>query len=221
MGSSLQTEPVRAVLHRLQELGERRDPAAKLRVRARERELGAKVYGWELTALYGGASLAVAPAVGDLIYMLALARRARLIVEFGASLGFSTIHLAAALRDLGGGLLITTELMADKAQAAAANLQEAGLDDLVEVRAGDALKTLRDLPPEVGLLFLDGWNDLYLPVLELVQPRLARGALVVADLSRGDPHHERYQEHMRDPAGGYVSVELPLDEGVAVSVWMP
>ncbi|HST33536.1 MAG TPA: hypothetical protein VLJ80_08465 [Solirubrobacteraceae bacterium] len=47
---------------------------------------------------------------------------------------------------------------------------------LVEVRAGEALRTLDELPSGVDLLFLDGRNDLYLDVLRLVEPRLASGA---------------------------------------------
>ncbi len=57
---------------------------------------------------------------------------------------------------------------------------------LVELRAGDALETLIDLAEPVDLLFLDGRNDLYLPVLRLVEPRLAPEALVAADLNAED-----------------------------------
>src|SRR5579884_2254679 len=103
-----------------------------------------------------------------------MARRPRTIVEFGASLGFSTIHLAAAARDLGDARVITTEIEPDKARAARDNLREAGLDDLVELREGDALSTLADVG-EVDLLFLEGWNNLYLSVLDLLEPRLAHG----------------------------------------------
>jgi predicted O-methyltransferase YrrM len=56
--------------------------------------------------------------------------------------------------------VITTELEPGKVAAAERNLAEAGLDDLVEMRVGDALTTLQDVP-EVDLLFLDGWNNLY------------------------------------------------------------
>ena len=91
------------------------------------------------------------------------------------------------------GRLITTELSAAKAGTAAVNLAQAGLDDVVELRVGDALDTLAGLDDDVDFLFLDGSNDLYRGVLELVAPRLAPGALVVADLSAGDPELERYR----------------------------
>jgi predicted O-methyltransferase YrrM len=218
MSDTLRSEAVVAVLDRLVAAGAEEDEVAKRRVRTREAELGRKVYGRERSELYGTAPIAVTRDVGELLYVLATGARARTIVEFGASLGFSTIHLAAALRDAGGGRLITTELDERRARLAATNLAEAGLDDLVELRVGDAQATLRDLTGPVDLLFLDGWNDLYVAILELVEPRLRPGALVVADLSTDDPACAAYRADVEDPARGYVSVTLPLDAGVVVSV---
>lgn len=216
-GSTLHAAAVAGVLGRLRAVGEAEDEAARRRVRVREHELGAPIYGDERAGLYARAPIAVAADVGELLYVLALGRRVRRVVEFGASLGVSTIHLAAALRDGGGGSVLTTELLPEKARRAEANLAEAGLADLVEVRAGDARETLRDLAGPVDLLFLDGSNDLYLPVLALVEPRLAPGGLVVADMSRDDPHHDRYRRHVGDPARGYASLEVPVGDGVVLS----
>lgn len=204
------------MLERLRRQSEDEDATAVARVRSHEQRLGRRVYGRERGAVYGLAPLSIKPDVGELLYVLTMARRAGTIVEFGASLGFSTIHLAAAARDLGDARVITTELEPAKAEIARRNLAEAGLDDLVDLREGDALETLRDLD-SVDLLFLDGWNNLYLPVLELLEPVLSPGALVIADLSEGDPEQDPYCARMHDPAGGYVSVEVPLDAGVVVS----
>ena len=217
MSSMLHDPAVAAVLARLRAQADSEDTPAEVRVAERERELGRKLYGRERADVYGGAPLAISAEVGRLLYVLAVARRPRTVVEFGASLGYSTIHLAAALRDAGGGRLITTELSAAKAGTAAVNLAQAGLDDVVELRVGDALDTLAGLDDDVDFLFLDGSNDLYRGVLELVATRLAPGALVVADLSAGDPELERYREQMLDPGSGYVSVEVPLDDGVVIS----
>jgi predicted O-methyltransferase YrrM len=218
VSATLQSEPVRGVLERLRRQSEAEDPPAVARMRAHERQVGKRVYGRERGAVYGLAPLAIKPEVGRLLYVLAVARRATTMVEFGASLGFSTIHLAAAARDVSGGAgVISTEIEPDKATAARENLAEAGLQDLVDLREGDALETLRDVE-SVDLLFLDGWNNLYLSVLDLLEPKLAPGALVIADLSEDDPEQVPYCERMHDPAGGYVSVDVPLDAGVVVSV---
>jgi len=49
-----------------------------------------------------------------LLYMLARGCGARNIIGFGTSFGISTLHLAAALRDNGGGRLVTSEFEASK-----------------------------------------------------------------------------------------------------------
>jgi predicted O-methyltransferase YrrM len=207
------------VLAELRRLGDAEDPPAKRRVLERERELGRRVWGSERAEAYGSAPLSITPEVGELLCVLVLARRPRTIVEFGASLGFSTIHLAAAARDAGAGRVITTEIEPSKAAAAVQNLVACGLDDVVEMRVGDALSTLADVG-EVDLLFLDGWNNLYSPVVDLLTPALKRGALVVADLSADDPDQVSYVERMHDPDVGFVTVEIPLDAGVVVSAWL-
>jgi predicted O-methyltransferase YrrM len=96
----------------------------------KSRENYTELYVGMLSSLY----LAIAPEFGKMLYMQAVARRAKTIVEFGTSFGVSTIYLAAALRDNGGGKLITTEFEAGKVARAKQNLTEAGLVDLVEFR---------------------------------------------------------------------------------------
>ena len=86
--------------------------------------------------------LPVSRETGVLLYMLARSFEARAIIEFGTSFGISTLFLAAALRDNGGGRLITTEFEPSKVARARKHLAEGGLADLVEIREGDALQTL-------------------------------------------------------------------------------
>ena len=160
------------------------------------------------------AHLAVAPETARLLYLLARGVRARSIVEFGTSFGVSTIHLAAALRDNGGGRLIGSELEPSKVAHARGNLAEAGLADLVEIREGDALDTLaRDLPEPIDLVLLDGHKPLYLAVLELLAPRLRPGACLVADNADASPD---YVARVRAPDGGYLS--LPFASEVELSI---
>lgn len=153
--------------------------------------------------------LAVSPAYGRFLYMMARARNATRIVEFGTSMGISTIYLAAALRDNGGGTLIGSELQPSKVKRARANLDAAGLADLVDIREGDALETLKDVGGTVDLLLVDGAFALYLPVLRLVEPQLRTGAVVLGE-NAFDPE---YLDYVRDPANGYLSQPLALDEG--------
>jgi predicted O-methyltransferase YrrM len=159
--------------------------------------------------------LPVSRATGALLYVLARSTGAHAIVEFGTSFGLSTLHLAAALRDNGaGGRLITCEFEPSKVQRARANLVAAGLDDLVEIREGDALRTLaRDLPGAIDLVLLDGAKALYPEILALLEPRLRPGALVVADNA---DHSPEYLARVRSAAGGYLST--PFGDDVELSL---
>jgi predicted O-methyltransferase YrrM len=158
--------------------------------------------------------LPVSRETGVLLYMLARSSRARDIVEFGTSFGISTLHLAAALRDNGGGRLITTEFEPSKVARARENLTAGGVIDLVEIREGDALKTLSaDLPATIDFLLLDGAKALYPDVLALVEDRLRPGALLVADDADVSPE---YLARVRSPAKGYVST--PFGEDVELSM---
>jgi predicted O-methyltransferase YrrM len=151
----------------------------------------------------------VSRATGSLLYMLARGNGARAIVEFGTSFGLSTIYLCAALRDNGGGKLIGTELEPNKLAQAQANLEAAGLADLVEIRPGDALETLaRDLPSTVDLLLLDGHKPLYGRILSLLAPRLRTGSYLVADNADACPD---YKAQVRAPDSGYLSIAFASD----------
>jgi predicted O-methyltransferase YrrM len=155
--------------------------------------------------------LNVTPEYGKFLYQCARASKAQRIVEFGTSMGLSTIYLAAALRDMGGGQLIGTELEPAKAARAVAHLEAAGLADLVEIRVGDARETLVDVPGEIDLVLLDGAFSLYLPVLKLLEPRLRNGALILAE--NAFDCGNAYLDYVRDPANGYLSQSIPISEG--------
>jgi predicted O-methyltransferase YrrM len=162
------------------------------------------------------AYLAVSRETGALLYMLARSTGARVIVEFGASFGISALHLAAALRDNGGGRLITSEFEPSKAARARENFNAGGLSDLIEIREGDALQTLaRDLPERIDLLLLDGAKGLYPAVLALVEPHLRPGALIVADNADWSPE---YLERVRSPAHGYMSIPFASDVELSMRV---
>lgn len=162
--------------------------------------------------------LPVSRATGTLLYMLARSSNARAIVEFGTSFGISTLHLAAALRDNGGGHLITSEFEATKVTRARKNLVAAGLGliDLVEIRVGDALQTLStNLPDVIDLVLLDGAKALYPEILNLVEKHLKHGAFIIADNADYNPE---YLAWIREPTNGYLSI--PFGDDVEVSMWI-
>lgn len=153
--------------------------------------------------------LPVSRETGALLYLLARSTRAQNVVEFGTSFGISTLFLAAALRENGGGRLISSEFEPSKVVRAREHLVEAGLDDLVELREGDALKTLaRDLPESIDLVLLDGAKALYADVLDLVIGRLRPGALIVSDNA---DHCPEYLKRVRAPNSGFLSLPFGAD----------
>jgi predicted O-methyltransferase YrrM len=160
------------------------------------------------------AYLAVSRDTARLLYMLVRATGARSIVEFGTSFGISTLHLAAGLRDNGGGRVITTEFEPSKVGRARENFVTGGLVDLIELREGDALETLaHDLPDPIDLVLLDGAKGLYPGVLDLLEPHLKPGTLIVADNADRTPE---YLERVRSSSRGYTSV--PFGDDVELSM---
>jgi predicted O-methyltransferase YrrM len=218
MANSLADPALGALLDRLFADAEN-DEAAITRLIEHERATTEPITSVQRTALMETAYLPVEPESGRLLYSLVRASRPATVVEFGTSFGISTIYLAAAVRDNGGGQVITTELSIAKARQARINLAEAGLADLVDVREGDALDTLASVPGPVSFVLLDGWKDLYLPLLRLLEPRIPSGALVFADdTGRFRDQLADYLAHVRDPANGYVGVQFPVGDGGELSL---
>ncbi|AMW84696.1 O-methyltransferase [Pseudomonas yamanorum] len=180
----------------------------------RDRLMRSKTDYLELYGMLKDLWLPVSRDTGTLLYMLTRSSKARAIVEFGTSFGLSTLHLAAALRDNGGGALISSEFEPTKIALARQHLEQGGVSDLVEIRQGDALITLATgLPDSVDLLLLDGAKALYGDVLNLVESRLKPGALIIADNTNYCPD---YLARVRSPANGYLSV--PIGDDVELSV---
>ncbi len=155
---------------------------------------------------------------GDLLYSLIRASRPDRIVEFGTSFGISTIYLGCAVLDNGKGHVFSTELSTSKVETAQRNLLEAGVAGKVTILQGDALQTLADVPGPIGLVLLDGWKDMNLPVLKMLEPRLAPGALVIGDDNTFKTMAD-YLRYVRDRANGYVSVSFPVEDGMEISCW--
>lgn len=219
--TTLTTAPLAPLLDRLFREAEAASPAAspavaELSADERERLMQSKTEYLDYYGRLKDVPLAVSRETGRLLYMLARSCGARTIVEFGTSFGISTLHLAAALRDNGGGHLITTEFEPSKVARARDHLSAGGLIDLVEIREGDALQTLSvDLPETIDLLLLDGAKALYPEIVSLVESRLRAGSLIVADNADYSPE---YLAHVRSSASGYMST--PFAEDVELSMWL-
>lgn len=163
--------------------------------------------------------ICVGPEVGQLLHTLVLGRQARVIVEVGCAYGYSTVWLADAARRT-GGKVHSLELSSKKVAYAREQLTAAGLAGHVEFHVGDALATLPALQGSFDLVLLDLWKHLYCPCLELLHPRLAPDALIVADNMTfppsARPQAQAYQQLLRTKAD-LDSVLLPIGNGIEVS----
>ena len=100
-------------------------------------------------------AIAVTPAHGKLLYLLARVQKATRILEIGTLGGYSTIWLARGLAS--NGRVVTLEVDRTHADVARSNIERAGVSDCVEIHVGPAIETLAKLPmqPPFDLVFID------------------------------------------------------------------
>jgi predicted O-methyltransferase YrrM len=152
-------------------------------------------------------------------YGLCRASNARRIVEAGTSFGVSTLYLAAAVRDNGGGSVVGTEYEPPKARAARDHFEEAGLSAYIDLRLGDLRHTLRDIDGPIDFLLLDIWTPMALPALELVAPKMRTGAVVVTDNTvRCRLEYAGLFAYLEEAAHGFTTLTLPFNGGLGMSV---
>jgi predicted O-methyltransferase YrrM len=164
------------------------------------------------------AYIPVDPNQGRLLYQTARAIRAKTIVEFGTSFGISTIYLGAAAR-ANNGRVIGSEREASKVKAARANVADAGLQQFVDIREGDAMKTLANIDAPVDFVLLDGWKDVYVPMIKMLSPMMRSGAVVLADnIFTFKKTLRPYVHHMQNRSNGFDSVTLPIGSGMEYSL---
>jgi predicted O-methyltransferase YrrM len=124
--------------------------------------------------------LPVKRRVGEFLQVLALGVRAKTIVEYGTSLGVSTLYLAEAARRVGGHVY-STEIVPEKCRAARESLRATGLAPFATVFEGDALVTLQQVSSGVDFVLLDGWKRDYEKIIALLLPHLLPGCVIYAD----------------------------------------
>src|SRR5690349_15355593 len=159
----------------------------------------------------------VEPTTGRFLFSLVAPQTDCEVLEIGGSRGYSSIWLAAGVRPLGGRVL-SLESDPEKIEAWRRNVADAGLEDWAELVEGDAHETLPGIDDVFDVVFLDAEKDDYETLFGLARPKLEPGALVVADnvLSHPDPLAQYSAARQADPT--LVSVTVPLDRGLELSV---
>jgi predicted O-methyltransferase YrrM len=160
-------------------------------------------------------SLAVGPDSGRLLFALVAPNAGCEVLEIGSSHGYSTIWLAAAARIL-GGRVVTLEQEPGKIEVWRRNIADAGLEEWVELVAGDAKETLPDVEDGFDVVFLDAWKDDYEVLFELARTKLDPGGVVVADNVTTSSTVAAYAAaRQADPT--LVSVTVPIGHGLELT----
>ena len=145
-------------------------------------------------------ALAAGSHSAGFLNLLIRTKGARNVVEVGTSIGYTALWLGEAARDT-GGRVVGMENFEPKHRQAVANLKRAKLDDIVEVRLGDAKEIVKDIKGPIDLVFLDAWKDDYFDYFDALLPKLSIGGCVIADnITFPESMQElmkEYQAHVR------------------------
>ena len=161
--------------------------------------------------------LAVSEEDGRFLRLMVATRNAKSVLEIGAASGYSGIWLGLGARE-SRGRVVSIEYDRQRAKEAAANIQKAGLADVVRVVSGDAFAEIPRLQGTFDVVFLDAWKPDYKRFFDLVFPRLDPGGVflahnVVNKASDMEPFLKTIQTHPRL----FTSIVSPGSEGMSVS----
>ncbi|MGZ6015868.1 MAG: O-methyltransferase [Phenylobacterium sp.] len=187
--------------------------------RARKGDLSWDGLDAEANRFMADKMVALEPIKAEFCHMMCRALRATRVVEVGTSFGVSTLYLADAVRQNGGGVVIGTEYEPAKAAAARATFAEAGLSDLIDLREGDLRETLKVIEGPVDFVLMDIWTEMARPAIELIAPHLRPGAMIVADNTAQFRHaYRHFFAFVEDSKNGLKTLTLPFDGGLEVVV---
>ena len=159
----------------------------------------------------------VAPATGRFLFSVVAPQTDCEVLEIGAGRGYSTIWLAAGVRNLGGRVL-SLERDYECIGAWHRNIAKAGLEETAEIVEGDARETLPMIDDVFDVVLLDAANKVYEELFQLAREKLEPGALVIADdvVLHADTLQPYVEARQADPT--LLSTTVPLDGGLEISV---
>jgi caffeoyl-CoA O-methyltransferase len=162
--------------------------------------------------------LAVSEEDGRFLRVMIASKGAKRALEIGGASGYSAIWMGLGLRET-GGMLVTIEYDAMRAKELSANIQRAGLTDVVRVVAGDAFEQIPQLTGTFDFVFLDAWKKDYKRFFDLVYPRLDRGGLFLAhNVVNKRSEMEDFLAAVETHPSLWTTIVSPSSEGISVSL---
>lgn len=173
----------------------------------------------ETTTFFRDKMVALEKEKAEFCYALCRALGAKRAVECGTSFGVSTLYLAQAIKDNGGGTVIATEWEAAKAKVARQNFAAAGLSQFIDLREGDLADTLKVIDGPVDFVLLDIWAEAVMPAITNIAPHLRQGAVIIADNTESARRgYEAYFTFIADPKNRLKTLTLPFPGGLEMTV---
>ncbi|MBB5418734.1 putative O-methyltransferase YrrM [Paraburkholderia sp. JPY171] len=155
---------------------------------------------------------------GRFLRNMVLSHKPARILELGSSCGVSTLYFAEALRILGSGSVVATELDAGKCAQLRAHVEMAGVDAYVDVREGDVFETVAGLDGTFDMVFIDVWADSYLNLFKQIERLLRPGSIVLADNMYTAEDAVRPYKHYLDDDPRFSTTTLNFESGVEFTV---
>jgi predicted O-methyltransferase YrrM len=189
-----------------------------------QRRIEAGTLSWnglddDATRFFRDKLVALEKVKAEFCYAMCRALRVERAIECSTSTGVSTLYLAAAVRDNGGGRVIATEWEPEKVAAARRNFAAAGLSSYIDLREGDLRETLKDIDGPVDFVLLDIWTEAVMPAIHNIAPHLRPGAVILADNSESSrPGYAAYFDYIADPANRLRTMTLPFEGGLEMTV---
>jgi predicted O-methyltransferase YrrM len=173
----------------------------------------------DATTFFRDKLVALEKVKSEFCYAMCRALRAERVIECGTSTGVSTLYLAAAMRDNGGGRVIATEWEPEKVAAARRNFATAGLSSYIDLREGDLGETLKHIDGLVDFVLLDIWTEAVMPAILNIAPHVRPGAVILADNSESSRQgYSAYFDYIADPANRLRTMTLPFEGGLEMTV---
>ncbi len=163
-------------------------------------------------------SLAISPAMGNFLSSIVLAKQADMVLELGSSNGVSTLYFAQALRTLGHGKIVATELNSPKCARLRHNIEKAGLERYVDLREGNVFDVVRELTGTFDVVFIDIWGSAYLDAMKSVDHLLAAGTTIIADNMYTARHEVQPFKNYLASNPRFVTTTMPFEAGVEFAV---
>ncbi|MEM3013990.1 MAG: O-methyltransferase [Candidatus Bathyarchaeia archaeon] len=154
---------------------------------------------------------------GKILAEIVRAAKPKRVLEVGCLVGYSTILIAEELE--ADAEIVTIEIDRDEAEIAEQNLRDAGVKPRVQILVGDASELIPKLNGMFDLVFLDEDKHEYFRHIQLIEDKLHKGSIVIADNAGAYAFSMRNYLHYVRNSGKYKSQFITAGtDGLEVSI---